>query len=192
MKKHIFYFSVAAAAFTVGIIFSGFWLINSFLLKSIDSGEMDKNSIKVERIESNEQPLEISRPSVTACGKDNFGNAASFSSYTTSDGTSVRSTLVYGLKSEKAARKRLRQEIKSAAKIIELSPNLDYWQKKIGEKAIAQFKNKFVLVKYNKESSKYSEGFQVSIIETSTLQQAIDIDKEQISFANSVFVNKSK
>lgn len=190
MKKHIFYFSVAAAAFAVGIIFSGFWLINFFLLKSIDSSETGNNFTQVERIESSEQPLKISRPSVIACGKDSFGNAASFSSYTTSDGASVNSTLVYGLKSEKAVRKRLRQETKNAVKIIELSPNLDYWQRKIGEKAIAQFKDKFVLVKYHKEASKYSEGFQVSIIETSTLQQAIDIDKEQVSSANSLIVNK--
>jgi len=191
-KKNIFYFSVAATTFIIGIIFFGLWLNNFFLPKTLEANETNKNLIQVEQIkDSKELPLD-SNPGVIACGRDSFGNPASFSSYTTSDGTAVNSTLVHGLKSEKKARKRLRQAIKNAVKIIELSPYVDYWQRKIGEKAIAQFNDRFVLVKYKKEVSKYSEDFQVSIIETSTLQQAIDIDKEQESFANSLIVNKLK
>jgi len=190
MKKNLFYFSVAATTFVIGIIFFGLWLNNFFLPKSPEPNETNKNLIQVEQIKETKQLSIDSNPGVIACGRDSFGNAASFSSYTTSDGTTVKSTLVYGLKSEEKARKRLRQEIKNAVKIIELSPYLNYWQRKIGEKAIAKFNDRFVLVKYQKEVSEYSEGFQVSIIETSTLQQAIDIDKEQESFANSLIVNK--
>lgn len=190
MKKNIFYFSVAATTFAIGIIFFGLWLNNFFLPESLEMNETNENLIKVEQIKDSKQSQTDSKPGIIACGRDSFGNAASFSSYTTSDGTKLSSTLVYGLKSEHKAKKRLGQAIKNAVKIIELSPNLDYWQRKIGEKAIAQFNDRFVLVKYKKEVSKYSEDFQVSIIETSTLQQAIDIDKEQQSFANSLIVNK--
>ncbi len=190
MKKNIFYFSVAATTFVIGIIFFGLWLNSFFLPKLPEINETNKNFIQVEQIKGSKQlSIDFNR-GVIACGRDAFGNAASFSSYTTSGGTTVNSTLVYGLKSEKKARKRLRQEVKNAVKVIELSPYLDYWQRKIGEKAIAQFNDRFVLVKYKKETSEYSEDFQVSIIETSTLQQAIDIDKEQESFANSLIVNK--
>ena len=190
MKKNIFYFLVATTTFVIGIIFFGLWLNNFFLPKLPETDETNKKLIQVEQIKDSKQLSIDSNPSIIACGRDSFGNAASFSSYTTSDGTTVKSTLVYGLKSEEKARKRLRQEIKNAVKIIELSPYLNYWKRKIGEKAIAKFNDRFVLVKYHKEVSEYREGFQVSIIETSTLQQAIDIDKEQEYFANNLIVNK--
>ena len=190
MSKNIFYFSVAATTFIIGIIFCGLWLNDLFLPRSPEPNETNKNLIQVEQIKETKQLSKNSNPGVIACGRDPFGNAASFSSYTTSDGTTVKSTLVYGLKSEEKARKRLRQEIKNAVKIIELSPYLNYWQRKIGEKAIAKFNDRFVLVKYQKEASEYGESFQVSIIETSTLQQAVEIDKERESFANSLLINK--
>ncbi len=85
----------------------------------------------------------------------------------------------------------MRQVIKNAVKVIELSPNLDYWQRKIGEKAIAQLKDGFVLVKYQRDSAD-DEDYQVSIIETATLEQALKIDKDQKAFANSLIVNKLK
>jgi hypothetical protein len=195
MKKYLSRFGIALLTFGIGVILVSSWFINFFLYKPLGIDEAKIASIQLQKNKENKenQTLSFQQTGSIACGWDSFKNQASWTSYTASDGMQIYSELIYDLKSEKSARKRFNQEIKKAAKILEISPYLDYWKRQMGEKAIVESDGKFSMIKYFKVSSEYSgETFSVTVLESSSLKHLTIFDEQRESLARSFIVNKLK
>ncbi len=187
MKKYFFRFAIALLAFSIGLASSRG--IDFFLYKFLLGPEIKEDLVQVQQPKEN-QEIKFQG---TACGTDSFGNSFTNSFFVLPDGTTLSSMLITRLKSEKSARKRFNHELKTATRIIEVVPYLDYWKRKLGEKAFVESGGKVIIIKYWKNPSSINENeHYMSIIENQSLQEARNTDEEAESFERSLIVNKLK
>lgn len=183
MKKYIFRFGIALFTFGIGVGLVSFCFFNFFSYNPLTENEINKNLVQVQQTNQNR--------AIIACGMDSFGESVSHTLSTLPDGTELNSTLITSLKSEKSARKRFIHEMKTATRIIEVSPYLDYWKRPLGEKAFVESGGKVIIIKYWKNPSYINKnGYYMKIVETLSLQHARTIDEEQESLERSVIINK--
>lgn len=86
------------------------------------------------------------------------------------EGISCRSRNV---KSEKSALTIFEREIKNTGKVLEIFPYLDYWNKKVGEKAFVESGGKVYIIEYYEIWWETEESYDLEVIETPSLRHAL-------------------
>ena len=189
MKKYFFRFGIALLTFGIGNSLLSPLPINLFLYKPFAEDKIKKDSVEQILQAELSRSLTFEQTHGMSCGN----HPSSKLIYKASDGAEILSTSIHNLKSEKQARKKFQQYIKNASKIIEVSPYLDYWKRKLGEKAVIESGGKVLIIKYYpKDSPSLKENFYITILETPTLRHVLAFEEQEESFYRSLIINKLK
>jgi hypothetical protein len=184
MRKIFIRFSVAIVTFVSGVVLTGVFGSVSFSVASLEPVEI--NDVTVQLNET-KQALTFKSKCGIACGND-----VTYTCFEAHDGAIIGSTLIYGMRSETSVFKRFQREIRKADRIIENGPYLDYWKRKLGERAIIEKNSNFLIIKYSKNSSKYDNSYHMLIREAPSRQHAIEFDDQEESLSRSFYVNRLK
>jgi hypothetical protein len=190
MKKYFLHFGIVLLTFALGVGVATFLNLDHFYPPLSDNA-IKNDSVEIKHTEDNQEITFKNGPIIDIVWNGRSELPPSVNIYEASDGAIIRSS-TSKLKTEKSADRMFQQELKNATKIIDLSPYLDNWNRKTGEKAIVESKGKVCIIELYKVSENNLENFYLTIIETPSLQHARDFEKfeeQGKSFARSMIVN---
>jgi len=119
---------------------------------------------------------------VVACGSDGSGNRVSTESFMASDGQPVVASYINGFRSKKSATQRFKTELIEASEVIDRTPDLNYWGRTKGERAIFKKEGKILLVTLTDDS--------LTIVQAPTIRHILDFEKQRKSLSNSNMLNR--
>lgn len=127
------------------------------------------------------------RSLVIACGSDDSGNPASYTTYEATDGARLETALIYDFPSKSAAQKKFRSLLKEASNIIDQTPDLDFHKRKIAERVVFEKDNEFFVIKLPDNTS---DKYFLELIQSPRLEHVLELEKQKKSLANSVYLNQ--
>lgn len=151
MKKTLLQFSAGVATFSLGLLFTTLFVIDSsqdaVILAPVDVREF-------EEAPHENSSLTFESNGGIACGFDRSGAQGSWTSYEASDGVLIQSEHLL-FESEKSAAKRFRK-LMASGDLIESKSYLNYRNGKIGEKALIKKRGKFVSISLGRSDDKFT------------------------------------
>ena len=184
-RSNLSYVAIGLTSFAIGVLSAP--LANDSIHLSIPEvaiSEPDSHH-SVEEIQPSELTFQVFGRGCRH--QDGSENRASFETFEASDGKPVISSFLYDFGSRKSAVQRFKTELKQSTEIIDRSSDLNYWGRKVGERAVVKKGEEFLLITLADESP---EGNSISIVQSPTLRHVLDFEKQRKSQINSSILNR--